>query len=339
MHYEVKEIQSKEIWEEFVLCQNPKSFLQSWNWGESHRVMGDKIFRFGYYNKSKLVGTCLVIKQKARRGPHFLIPGGPLIDWHNKQLVASFLGHIKKLARDEKVWFVRVRPELEDSPVNRKLFTSLGFIFAPMHLHAENTWILDTTKTSEDILAGMRKNTRYIVKKSTGFGLTITDTLDEKSTQILSNLQKETVERHGFVGFSDRLFKAQLATFGKDNQARLYIVWKKKVPLVAAIIIYYGNYGYYHHSGSTTKFQQIPSSYFLQWNVIQEVKKRNLKGYNFWGIAPLGRKKHRFAGVTTFKTGFGGERIDWLHAHDLPVSRNYYLTFVFETARKLLRGL
>ena len=128
-------------------------------------------------------------------------------------------------------------------------------------------------------------------------------------------------------------------TFGSDNQADLYVISKDNKDLVAAIIIYYGDYAYYHHSGSSNEMREIPSSYFLQWSVIKEAKKRKLKGYNFWGIAPEGEENHRFSGVTTFKRGFGGERIDWVHAHDLPISPLYWVTYVFESIRKTLRGL
>src|SRR3990172_11635133 len=169
---EVKEITQKKVWEKYVLSQKPKSFLQSWNWGETNRLVGKKIFRIGYYKDGKLIGVSLVIKEIARRGSHFLIPGGPLIDWNDKNLVKFFLKTISKLAKKEKVWFIRIRPELIETFENKNTFNSLRFIFAPMHLHAENTWVLDLTKKSvEDILKAMRKNTRYSIRKSLIAGL------------------------------------------------------------------------------------------------------------------------------------------------------------------------
>ncbi len=153
--------------------------------------------------------------------------------------------------------------------------------------------------------------------------LSFESSLDPKDSKILKKLQDETVKRHKFVGFSENLFKAQLATFGQDNQAKLFICKKGQTTLAAAIIIFYGNFAYYHHSGSTSKFPELPFSYFLQWKIIQEAKKRGTKFYNFWGIAPTDNPKHRFAGVTIFKKGFSGVRIDWLHAHDLPLTPLY----------------
>jgi len=335
----IKEISSKTIWEKFVLSRHPKSFLQSWNWGETNKLLCKKIFRIGFYNERKLVGVCLLIEERAKRGPHLLIPGGPILDWNNKDLVSYFIKTVKDYAKKEKVWFVRVRPELTENSDNRELFKKLGFMSSPMHLHAENTWILDIGKSEEELLSGMRKTTRYLIKKSLNMSLSVNSYQDSANTSILGKLQEETVRRHKFTGFSDRIFSAQMVTFGSDRQAEFFICKKGNTNLAAAIIIIYADTAYYHHSGSTSDFKEIPFSYFLQWKIIQRVQDLGLKFYNFWGIAPNDNPKHRFAGVTLFKKGFGGVRINWLHAHDLPISVFYYLTFVFETIRRIVRRL
>ncbi|OGM76802.1 hypothetical protein A2210_00660 [Candidatus Woesebacteria bacterium RIFOXYA1_FULL_40_18] len=337
--YEVKEIADKNVWESFLLAKIPKSFLQSWGWGEINRKTGEKIFRLGFFKGRKLVGTCLLIKQDAKRGPHLVVPGGPFLNWSDKALFTFFVNSLKDLAAREKVWFVRVRPELLNTPESINLFAKLGFKPAPMHLHAENTWVLDITKPEEEILRGMRKSTRYLVKKSFSEGLKVDISESKKYAGVLYNLQKETSERHGFVGFPQKLFEVEIEEFTKDDNARVFICRKGKKVLAVAIIIFYGDSAYYHLSGSTSEFPKIPFSYFLQWQIIREAKKRELKYYNFWGIAPNDSPRHRFSGVTLFKTGFGGERIDWMHAQDLPISTSYWLTYLFETARRIIRRL
>jgi peptidoglycan pentaglycine glycine transferase (the first glycine) len=337
--YSVEEIVSKEVWEKFVLSRRPQTFLQSWNWGEVNREMGSKIFRLGFKKDGKLVGVGLLIKEEAKRGPHFIIPGGPLINWEDGRLVAFFIKAIKSLGDEEGVWFIRVRPELPAAFKNQRLFQKLGFIPAPMHLHAENTWVLDVSKSEDEILAGMRKTTRYLVRKGEKEGLHLEISKDAECSRLLYRLQKETTERHKFVGFPERLFRLEIKIFGEDDDARVFICKIGKKVLAAAIIIFYGEVAYYHFSGSLSSFSKIPSSYFLQWEIIKEVRRRGLKYYNFWGIAPDSNPKHRFAGVTLFKTGFGGRRVDWLHAQDLPFSSRYWLTYVFETARRIVRHL
>lgn len=336
----VKEIEQKEVWDKFVLSTNPQSFLHSWNWGETNEKLGKKVFRLGFFKERKLIGVCLVIKEDAKRGSHFIIPAGPVIDWENTALRNYFLRVVRELAEKESVWFVRIRPELLETSSNRNLFSKMGFVSAPMHLHAENTWVLDIRPEEEVLLSGMRKSTRYGVKRSLNERLEIKLETDAESAKILARLQVATAERHRFVGFSENLFRSQLESFGRDDQGVLFVCYKNKKPLVAAIIIFYGDFAYYHHSGSSDEAGKTYASYFTQWQIIKEAKLRGKKYYNFWGIAPEGKEAHhRFSGVTLFKTGFGGSRVDWLHAQDLPVSSLYWFTYFFESVRRILRGL
>lgn len=338
-NYKVEEITDKNLWEKFVLSRGPKSFLQSWNWGEVNRLCGAKIIRLGFKNDGKLVGVSLLIKEDAKRGPHFVIPGGPILDWKDKKLINLFIKTIKELGKKEKVWFIRVRPELLDTEDSRILFEKLGFVSAPMHLNAENTWVLDIRGTEEQILSSMRKTTRYLVKRSQKEGLELIKSDNPDTSKLIYDLQAETAKRHGFVGFSKDLFRKEIEIFAKDKAAHVFICKKGKRSLAAAIIIFYGDTAYYHFSGSISDHLKIPFSYFLQWEVIKEAKRRGINFYNFWGVAPDNNPKHRFYGVTLFKKGFGGTQIDWLHARDLPIAPFYWLTFVFETGRRILRHL
>ena len=76
---ELKEINNKEQWENFLLEQTEKTFLQSWNWGEFNSAMGSKIWRFGIYNDERLIAIALVYKISARRGTFLFIPHGPVV--------------------------------------------------------------------------------------------------------------------------------------------------------------------------------------------------------------------------------------------------------------------
>ncbi len=337
--YKAREISDKTEWESFVIKYKPHSFLQSWNWGETNKLIGHNIYRIGFFKDTKLVGVCLIISESAKRGKYLQVPAGPLIDWSDKALVRLFVSTLKEYGKKDNAWFIRVRPELVASERHRKLFRKLGFIASPMHLHAENTWVLDISPSEEKILLGMRKQTRYSIKRSLNAGLTLEKTDGIKFVHLLSKLQKETSKRHGFVPFSKKLFYAQMQAFGKDGQALQFVVKKGRNILSTAIIVFYGDTAYYHFSASSTKFLKIPSSYFLQWATIKEAKQRKIAYYNFWGIAPTNNPKHRFYGVTVFKTGFGGERIDWMHAHDLKLSNCYWLTYTFEQIRKKVRRL
>ena len=99
---------------------------------------------------------------------------------------------------------------------------------------------------------------------------------------------------------------------------------------------------------SSSRHQKIPASYLLQWTAIKDALRRGDHVYNFWGIAPriagpdgelsIANPGHPFAGVTLFKTGFGGESLTLHPCIDIPLKRSYYLTRGFEYVRKWRRG-
>jgi len=89
---------------------------------------------------------------------------------------------------------------------------------------------------------------------------------------------------------------------------------------------------------STEEGRHYPGNYLLQWEAIKEAKKRGMKKYNFWGVAPLDSKDHRFSGISIFKRGFGGEDVQYLHAQDLIINhKKYVITFAIEKIRKFIR--
>ena len=98
--------------------------------------------------------------------------------------------------------------------------------------------------------------------------------------------------------------------------------------------------GDYYEAASTDLNRKIPGAYALLWQAIKDLKKEGYERFNLWGIAPAGQPNHRYAGVTTFKTGFGGEIIEYVPAHDLIISKVKYLkNLAVETLRKKKRHL
>lgn len=335
----VEEITNKKIWERFALSQHPNVFLQSWNWGKTHQILGKKVFRFGLFERNKLVGVAQLIKEEAKRGTHLILPAGPVLKKWCKEYLSILMRAVKSLAQEERVVFVRVRPNIEKSEMNQAFFRRLGLVSAPMHLHAESTLQLDLRKPLNQLLAEMRKNTRYDIRRSEREGVKTEISHDPEEVKILYQLQMETAGRHQFVPFSEEFFEAHFRAFLDDDQIALIKATYQGVVLAIGMFVFYGDTVVYHYSGSSSKYPKIPATYAMLWRAVQEGKRRGCQIFDLWGIAPTDNPRHRFAGVTLFKKGFGGQRVDYLPAQDWPLTWSYWLTYVFETCRRLQRGL
>jgi lipid II:glycine glycyltransferase (peptidoglycan interpeptide bridge formation enzyme) len=334
-----KIIDQKSVWEKFLNDSDQAGFLQSWNWGEFHLALGHQIFRLGFFKNNHLVGLALLIKIKAKRANYLECPGGPVLTWDNPSLVKATIQLIKLVAKQESVSFVRIRPNILKTNDRLKQVKDLGFIKSPMHLHAETTWVLNLNQSEAELLKAMRKNTRYSIKQASKLGVAVIKSLDESDIDVLYNLQLEVVRRRNFIPFSKQHLLQQFQTFSADNQIQLFKALYQGQVLAIAFIIFYGQEAIYHYSGSSSQQRHIPASYALQWAAILEAKKRGMARYNFWGIAPTNNPRHRFSGVTLFKTGFGGQRVDYLPAHDLIIGLSYWFNFIIESWRRLSRHL
>lgn len=330
----------KKSWESFLQKYPEANFLQSWYWGEFHNALGSKIYRTGFLKEGKLVGIMLSVVENARRGRYLTIPGGPLIDWEDQGQIKAFVEQIKTIAKEEECVFVRVRPQLKSDKFSKDIFKKSGFKSAPLHLHAELTSQLDITKPEEDLLASMRKATRYEVKKAMSLGIKIKQSTNPKDIEKFYEIQLETSKRQKFIPFSYKFLYEQFRVFSENGKAVLFSAELENELLAQAFIIFYGNEAAYHYGASTEEGRKFPGSYLIQWEAIKEAKKRGIKTFNFWGVAPLENTDHRFSGLSTFKRGFGGEDIEYLHAQDLIINYPRYLfNYIVESIRKRIRNI
>jgi lipid II:glycine glycyltransferase (peptidoglycan interpeptide bridge formation enzyme) len=186
----------------------------------------------------------------------------------------------------------------------------------------------------------MRKTTRYEIKRAEKLGLKIEHESDPKLITTFHQQQLDLAKHHGFVPFSYNFLYHQFTTFLADNQVELISSYSGDKLLATAFVIYYSQEAVYHYGISTPENRSLPGSYACQWAAIKEAKKRGLTRYNFWGIAPNNAPKdHRFAGVSLFKRGFGGQEVAYLPAHDLPTSSLYKAVSLFESLRAKKRRL
>ena len=332
-------VNEKNIWEQNVILFKEANFLQSWNWGSFQELMGKTVTRILVQDNGSTVGLVQLVRETAKRGTYISIAGGPLINWDDTQTAMQVFEEIKKVAKEQSADFIRFRPQALDSENLRKTVASFGAVASQMHLTADLTLQLDLTGSEEEIIGQMRKNTRYSIRKSEKDGIEIVFSKDKNDIKTFCDSQNELAKRHGFVPFSYDFLFNQFSSFIDDDQVTLIHSFKDGKLLASAFIIFYNGEAVYHYGISTPDNGKLPGSYACQWAAIKEAKRRGVTKYNFWGIAPEDEKGHRFAGVSLFKRGFGGEEIQYLPSHDIPLSAKYNLTSSFEFIRKKLRKL
>ena len=309
------------------------NFLQSPSYAKMNEILGAKVIEEDFGGK----GRALMVVRNAKRGRYLEIPCGPLINWQDKKLVNEVMNKIKVVAEKENCVFVRMRPQLFATKENLELLESLGLKKSPMHLAAEHTVIIDLKPSEDELLAGMRRQTRYDVRRADKLGIKILRDDSEEIFKEFHKVQVETAKRQGFIPPDYKTLLAER----KALDSEIYIAETAEGEKIAyGLIVKDGREGDYYEAASTLLNRKMPGAHALLWQVIKDLKKAGYERFNLWGIAPAGQPNHRYAGVTTFKTGFGGEIVEYVPAHDMIISRVGYLKdLVVETARKKRRHL
>lgn len=331
---QIKAIDNKNIWEKFLKEYSPQSLFQSWNWGEVIKK-DQRLRRLGLYKRDELVGIAQVVKVTAKRGTFLHVRHGPILKEWKKSYFEALFNYLKNLGKENNAVFIRISPQLPNTEEYKNFFKEYKFTEAPIHrMDGEVCWVLDLNKPEMELLSGMRKTTRYLIKQAEKLGVAIIKTQNAGSIEEFLKLYDATAERHNFVKHAG--IKEEFEIFTEDNKIMLFEGYYNNRLLASALIIFYNDQAIYHHSASIE--QKIPVNYLLQWEVIKEAKKRGNKIYNLWGVAPEKSLSHPWRGLTLFKQGFGGRQVEYLHAMDYSLSIKYCATYIIESLRKFWKG-
>ena len=95
----------------FVIDSPQTNLLQSSSWAKIKDSWGND--RLGFYQDDKLVAVASVLIQPLPLGFSMIyIPRGPIMDYHDKELVAFVLSSLKKYAKTKHALFVKFDPSL-----------------------------------------------------------------------------------------------------------------------------------------------------------------------------------------------------------------------------------
>jgi len=327
----VKEITDKKIWTTFLAKAQYTSypFFQSYNWGEVEKSLSFPIVRFGIYDEKKLVGVCLVIEVKAKRGHYVYLRHGPVFLQFSNEQFSFFLHFVKNFAKERSASFIRISRFPKAKTLTNEYFENIGFKRAAIQtIDAEVCWMLDISVSEEELLKNMRKSHRYLIKKAPSYNIEIIKSTNSSDVEKFLPLYRHLSQRKHFVAHKGII--EEFETFAKENEYMLFLAYFEKKLIAGAMIAFVGNTAVYRHSASDEHYKHIPASYLIQWEAIKEAKKRGMKIYNFWGIAPEGSVNHPWQGITLFKTGFGGAYEFFFPTMDLPLSFSYIKNYLID---------
>ena len=223
----------------------------------------------------------------------------------------EMLDKLFTIGNKENCIFIQLEPNVEQ--INNKKYNFKNLVASSRPLLTKYTFVLDLTKSEDELLKNMHPKTRYNIKLAEKKGVKIIEDNSNNAFKEYLRLTKETTQRQKFYAHSEKYHrlmwdtlsqaKNQPINFDKLSEHLFTAIYNGRV-LVTWIVFVLGDTLYYPYGASSTEHKDVMASNLMMWETIKFGKKLGLKKFDMWGaLGPNPNKKDPFYGFHKFKEG------------------------------------
>ncbi len=285
--------------------------LQSWEWGEFRKSWGNQLVRFSFGQVT------------LHRIPFTPFKIGAFIK--GPAPTKTMIHELKKLAKKEKVIFVKLEPNVLKNEKAIKLLKDSGAV-PGRRLFTPTTFLIDLTKSEDELLASFHSKTRYNIRLAQKQGVSIEEDNSDSAFEKYLSLTEETAKRQGFYAHSNKYHRLMWEQLKPAGIAHLLVAKYKGEIITAWILFVWRDFLYYPYGASTDKYKNVMSNNLIMWEAIRFGKRLGLSTFDLWG-------REEGKGFTRFKEGYNPKVIEFLGTWDLITSSLYWPYRIAESVR------
>ncbi len=228
----------------------------------------------------------------------------------------SLLGELIAHAKKARCAWVRIEPETEEILKSWKRAISewggndgIRLIRAPHDMQPREVFVVDVSRTEEDLLAEMKAKTRYNIRLAEKKGVRIFATREKRYREVFFKLIEATAKRQNILPHPESYYENMLTVFSEERLSLFVAEFKGQV-LAANLILFSGDTATYLHGGTSDVHREMMAPVLLQWEQMREAKQHGCQWYDFGGVSvssEIRNQKSKIAGwegITRFKLGF-----------------------------------
>lgn len=369
----VRDDVGQEAWDAFVASRSEAQFVQSWAWGVFQQKVGNDVCRWTVEVDGKTVGACQAFVKAHGLGIRsFGIFRAPIVDDTQApdafgETLHNLWTAITERAKRLGVTHIHIDPGFLDRSPGAALLSRVRRFVPAQTIQPQCSLLLSLPRrgeggpahagpgevageeqplpgpllprrgsSMEEMLAQMHEKTRYNIRLAERKGVAVRQSTDEKDIDTFISLTRVTAKRDGITAYSDAHFRAMVRTLGDAGLGTLFLAEHDGNVLAVNFVVSYGDTVTYLHGASGNENRNLMAPHLLQWRQMEWAMEQGKHWYDFWGIAPSDQPNHKWAGITRFKRGFGGEERRYAHALELPLRMTLY---AFVRARRSVRSL
>jgi len=292
--------------------------VQTWEWGEFQQSQGHKIFRFGVFDqKNKIVSAYTISFHQIPKTKFSIgtILRGPVVD-------DDMLQNIKQVALEQNAIFVKLEPNIPKSQASMQ-FSNL--VVSPKVAFYPHTFIIDTTKTEDELMASLHPKTRYNIKVANRHGVEIKEATNDKGFEIYLKLLLSTTKRQGFYLHTAKYHRDLWQLLQHTDIPHIMLASYQGEVLSAFMIFKLKDRLFYPYGASLDTYRQVMAPTLLMWETIKLAKKLKCLTFDMWGcLGPNAQEGENGFGFHRFKQGFGGQMLEYVGTYDFVINPNLY---------------
>lgn len=261
------------------------------------------------------------------------IPRGPRLAWDDPAAAAAALAAVHTACRARGAIFLKIEPDLPDTPAHTATLAGLGFHPSPQTIQPRRSLIVDLRGTEEDVLGRMRQKTRYNIRLAPKKQVTCRATDDVAAFNALLQV---TGRRDGFGVHTPAYYEAAYARFHPSGQCALFLAEYAGAPLAGVMAFHLAGRAWYFYGASSDHERQRMAPYLAQWEAMRWARAQGAQVYDLWGVpdedeaaleAGFETRSDGLWGVYRFKRGWGGHLVRTVGAWDRPYQPALYQAY------------
>lgn len=245
----------------------------------------------------------------------------------------TMIEELTKIGKEKNAIFIQIEPNVEKVHSSQKTVHSQ---LIPSHhpLFTKYTFVIDLTKSEEDLLKAMHPKTRYNIRVAEKHNVTIQEDNSARAFETYIKLSQETTNRQGFYAHNTTYQRTMWEIMHQAGIAKLWTATYEGHILAAWIIFIHDGVMYYPYGASSRKHREVMAPNLLLWELVKWGKANKLHAFDLWGAIgspPAGGPdpKDPWYGFHRFKAGFSPTLIEFTGSYDLVIRPLLYKLYCF----------
>jgi len=307
--------------------------LQTWEWGEFRKQMEVDVVRLVVGNDKKTLQCWQLTFHSIPYTPFTIgyFPKGPMPDHF-------MINKLTKIGKQKNAIYIQLEPNITKTSPHLPISLSTNLVSSHHPLFTKYTFVLDLTKSEEELLKNMHSKTRYNIRLAQKHGVVIKENSSDSAFEAYLKLSEETTERQGFYAHNRTYHQTMWNTLKKNGIAKLYTASYNDEIVSAWILFCFNDTIYYPYGASSRNHREVMAPNLLLWEIMKWGKTHEYKKFDLWGaMGPDPDTHDPWYGFHRFKEGYHPDLVEFIGSYDLIINPFLYKLYCLgDTIRWIL---